>query len=253
MSLSTLRDFNDPSTIRYNTNLYVAQSSIPNSGKGLLTRYKIKKGKIICEYFGEFVLHENLDSVENKHYLVSNDNGIIINGLNNQGKVVCAAAYINDPMNDIYSNCEFHWVNGRCYIRACQDIDEDEELFISYGPDYWFSTEFDSILLQKACDGYAYNNDDIENWETLIIEVQEREAAAAAIDAAIVADNVIEIIDLTADDPIIIDLSDEDSVLTVLTVITEVSDLSVRNCTCDHKRKYEDLGFDENDGHCRFF
>ena len=63
MSLSTLRDFNDPSTIRYNTNLYVAQSTILNAGKGLFTRYRIRKGKFICEYFGDIVHRENLGNI----------------------------------------------------------------------------------------------------------------------------------------------------------------------------------------------
>jgi hypothetical protein len=140
MSLSTLRvPYNDPSIERFGTSLYVINSRIPNAGLGLFTFQKIKKGKIICEYFGDIVFPEDLHNIPRKHYIVTDDNGNIINGINEEGDILCAAAYINDPLDDIAANCDFHWVGNRCYIKANQDIPPNGELLIPYGKNYWFS------------------------------------------------------------------------------------------------------------------
>jgi hypothetical protein len=83
MSLSTLRTITDPSTRLNKSELYVIRSSIENAGKRLFTFKAIKKGKIICEYFGDVVLPEYLDNIANKYYLVTDDNETtFINALN---------------------------------------------------------------------------------------------------------------------------------------------------------------------------
>ena len=202
MSLSTLRDFDDPSTILYGTCLNVKESTIRNAGKGLFTRHSIRERTIICEYFGDIVRRENLHNFPNKNYMASNGlNGeqeIIINGLNAQGKVVCAAAFINDPFDGDKWNCDFHWVGNRCFIRTNQDIDEHSELFIPYGGDYWFSPEFFSCILIEACEAYS-NETDYEDWGILIEEAVQREnARAAAVEAAMVTvtnDLIIQVTD----------------------------------------------------------
>jgi hypothetical protein len=133
----------------------------------------------------------------------------------------------------------------------------------------------------NACENYAITNEDIEIWEELIIISQQREAAAVAAMNAATPDvlpnevqdeflfrlelgytpsssslssssspDVIEIIDLTADDPEVIDLTGDDD--DVLTVISEVSELTTPVCVC-RRRKFEHLGYNENGKKCRFF
>ena len=50
----------------------------------------------------------------------------------------CYSAMINDSIGTkYYNNCIFSENKNIVYIMAIQNIKEDEELFISYGIDYW--------------------------------------------------------------------------------------------------------------------
>ena len=139
MSLSTMRRIQDKSTREFNSKLFVSRSALKDAGNGLFSLKKIKKGDYICEYFGRYVRKVDVDNnVEDKHYCVGpddNDN-VIISAMLENGDICCAAGYINDILNDIETNCEFIWANNRCFIRACQDIEVGEELYISYGAEY---------------------------------------------------------------------------------------------------------------------
>ena len=63
---------------------------------------------------------------------------------------------MNDPLNDCLYNVAWHQTAKdaeyfRCAVVATKDIDEGDELFISYGPAFWHSSQISgSVLSQKA-------------------------------------------------------------------------------------------------------
>ena len=67
-----------------------------------------------------------------------------------------ACRYINDPLNDCLYNVAWHQTakdaeHFRCAVVATKDIDEGDELFISYGPAYWNTSHITGqVLSQKA-------------------------------------------------------------------------------------------------------
>ena len=213
MSLSTLRVIDEESTRENGSKLYVIRSPMRNAGNGLFSFNRIKKGKIICEYFGRYIQQMDLDNgSEEKNYCVGNGYGVILNALNEEGEILCAAGYINDALDDDKYNCKFHWVGNRCFIKATQDINNHEEILIHYGQDYWFSTEWDSTTLTFARGAYAETQIEYAMWSDVIHTVADMEnaitrgvaAGAAAGPDVVVEDDIIDIIDLTGDD-------DEDS------------------------------------------
>ena len=208
MSLSTLRAIDEVSTRENKTNLYVKRSPMRNAGNGLFSFNRIKRGKIICEYIGRFITQRDIDNgTERKDYCAGNGYGVIVNALNEDGEIVCAAGYINDALDEDKYNCKFHWVQNRCYIKATRDISDHEEILIHYGHEYWFSTEWDSTTLCFARAAYAESQAEYAMWSDVIITVADMEeaitrgaAAGAAAGPDVLIDHPQEVIDLTTID-----------------------------------------------------
>ena len=125
--------------------LDVRTSTIPNSGRGLFSREKIiKAGQLIGYYDGEIIDDENLVS----DYSFQLDETWFVDGLHFPR---CYIAMVNDPHGtDFEENCIFELEiydqttnkklrpnKRRIYLLALRDIHKGEELFASYGEDYW--------------------------------------------------------------------------------------------------------------------
>jgi hypothetical protein len=236
MSIAEIRRISDKSTRRHGSKLFVSRSDIANADNGLYTFKRVRRGTIICEYFGRYITQHQLQhGGEDKHYCVGNEQGdVIISALTEDGEIKCAAGYINDVMNDVETNCEFRWINNRCFIVASQDIEEYEELYVSYGHDYWFSPEWNSEILIAAREAYHIDQADLDQWAVMIwtaqlteadedIEVQGEDQQDEDTDEDTDDDDdVIEVIDLSYEpviielDPVIIDLTSDEDLMTVV-------------------------------------
>lgn len=108
--------------------LRIDKSSIPNAGLGVFTCEFIPKGSILGEYVGSSV-----DSDGDYTYVKSN------------GKVIdacsyprCYVAMLNDSIGSMYFyNCKFVEDSGKVFAISTENIPEGNELFVSYGKDYW--------------------------------------------------------------------------------------------------------------------
>lgn len=111
--------------------LYIAKSQVHKAGLGVFTRQTIPKGVIVDEYYGE--LYEISHSPS--RYFFEIKEGLGIDAFNFPR---CYMAMVNDAYgtNYIY-NCEFVVDDKRVTVRSLTLIEPNEELFISYGDQYW--------------------------------------------------------------------------------------------------------------------
>jgi len=123
-------------------NFEVKKSNIPGSGKGLFAKVDFKKGERIIEYLGEIITEAELDKrAENDIYGYA----FFIS----KKKCVDAyytpealARYANDAaglvrVTGVKNNCCYSIWKNRGWIEAEKPIKAGEEIFVSYGKEYW--------------------------------------------------------------------------------------------------------------------
>lgn len=121
--------------------LYIQESQIPNSGKGLFTAIKIYKDEVISQFKGNILTDSEAETIAksgNDQYFINLLDGSILDS----NTVECFAKYANDASG--FSNSEFK--NNAtitlddeanvCLI-ALKNIKAQEEIFCSYGKSYW--------------------------------------------------------------------------------------------------------------------
>lgn len=138
--------------------LYLSDSTISGAGKGLFAKKEFKKGDIIDYFEGELLTYEEADflektnSIERGAYLIDREA--------TYEAIWDKKIKLDKPCLDVYnSECMAKWANDaegftstgkknnaslsitklskRCFIYALKKIRKDEEIFISYGDDYW--------------------------------------------------------------------------------------------------------------------
>ncbi len=134
--------------------LYLSQSQIKNSGFGVFTNDFIPANTKIDEYTGDI-----LEYVTGGNYVLKINENYYIDGFNYPR---CYMAMLNDAEfvprkiikkkkkriditpnghynNNILlqNNCKFVIENNKGYVYSLYDIYPNQELFISYGSDYW--------------------------------------------------------------------------------------------------------------------
>jgi hypothetical protein len=116
----------------------VKKSQIPRAGKGLYAKKDFEKGDFICWYMGFLI--ENV-MIENEYY----DSDYILK-LPNKDLYICAedekscyGRYINDSLSRRVSNCIFEAYTDiySAGIKAKRKLRKGDELYISYGYEYW--------------------------------------------------------------------------------------------------------------------
>jgi SET domain-containing protein len=134
--------------------LAVKKSTLPGAGKGLFTKRDVKKGERFIEYLGEIITEAELDKrAENDIYgyafYVS--------------KKKCIDAYYtpehlgrfaNDAkgivrVKGIKNNCCYRIFKQRGWIEAERDLKAGEEIFVSYGPEYWKDIRYNIKLEEE--------------------------------------------------------------------------------------------------------
>lgn len=121
--------------------LFVEESQIPMSGKGLFTAIDIYKDEIIAIYKGEMLTEnqakqrasDNLDQ-----YFINLLNGRILDSKN----IDCFAKYANDAngseIKKYRNNAKISLdENENVCLIASKKIKAGEEIFCSYGKKYW--------------------------------------------------------------------------------------------------------------------
>ena len=150
-----------PEDLCYNNTdilLELKSSSIPNSGRGLfLKESRINEGQLIGYYDGDVTKDERKLS----DYSFTLDDDWFVDGLEFPR---CYIAMINDPYGSNFEcNCEFRLLTRdeetkktlppqkrRIYLVALRDIERGEELFASYGEDYWNCESRQKYLKKKT-------------------------------------------------------------------------------------------------------
>ncbi len=123
-----------------NKHLIINPSLLPNSGKGLFTRVDIKKGDRIVEYKGRKRKWKDVKHLDGYNgYLLRLSRTIAIDAL---PTLSAKGRYANDAMGltrvpGLRNNAEYLIYGDRCYIEATCGINKGEEIFVSYGREFW--------------------------------------------------------------------------------------------------------------------
>ncbi len=143
--------------------LFVQDSLIPNAGKGLFTDCDIKKGEIVTEYTGEKLTwaecekrNNNQEGVNGYFFFVSKNNCI-----DAQNTPESLGRYANDAQGykrvpGLKNNAEYQIIKRKPYIVAKRNIKAGEEIFVSYGKEYWdvmkeyFDEQFQKKIQQET-------------------------------------------------------------------------------------------------------
>jgi len=108
--------------------LYIDESTIPNSGRGVFTSKYIKKGEIIEK--SPIIIQDSIDFKGTiRSYLFSYNNDF--------KKSAVGFGYTSLYNHSDNYNAYWYTVDDYIYIVALRDITENNEIFISYGSSYW--------------------------------------------------------------------------------------------------------------------
>lgn len=134
-------DFLDKIEAREADYLFIKESQIVNAGNGLFTSVKIYKNEIISIFKGKILTDEDAKHKAIKgedRYFINMLDGTIMDSMN----VNCFAKYANDAENFAptgFSNNSIITLDDdqNVCLAATRDINEGEEIFVSYGRKYW--------------------------------------------------------------------------------------------------------------------
>ena len=120
--------------------LTVKRSKIPGAGKGLFTCRFISKGTLIVEYKGRVSTWKKVlgGKVFNGYvYYLKRDH--VIDAMTYKKAF---ARFANDAdgqsnMEELINNSKFMVQDDKVFIRATKDICAGQEIFVSYGKEYW--------------------------------------------------------------------------------------------------------------------
>jgi SET domain-containing protein len=133
--------------------LEVKKSRIKGAGKGLFTKRDIKKGERIVEYLGEIITEAECDRRAEKDqfgYIFYISKRKCVDAFHTPDEL---ARYANDAAGltktkGIRNNCCYEVWKHRGWIKAEKNIKAGEEIFVSYGAEYWRDIRY-NIKLDK--------------------------------------------------------------------------------------------------------
>jgi len=114
-----------------------SQSTIPEAGVGLFAKKDIKKGEKICEYIGKKIRRVPKDA----RYCIKLRNGMYVDAIDpNSGH----GRFSNDSLHKLLDNAEFvEDFANTVFLEATRDIKAGEEIFCSYGWEYYLNEDLD--------------------------------------------------------------------------------------------------------------
>lgn len=120
--------------------LFVKESTIPESGKGLFTKVFIPKGTYVVEYTGKVTSWKDADHEDGKNgYIYFLNRNHVINASRHKAAL---ARYANDArglskVKGILNNAVYEEEKKKVFIKAVKNIEPGQEIFVAYGKDYW--------------------------------------------------------------------------------------------------------------------
>lgn len=119
--------------------LYLKDSTIPGSGKGLFTKKFIPKNTRIVEYKGTIHKWKDVSEDDVSHYLMYVNRNHVIDA---RPMKKAMARYANDAkglvkVKGITNNSCYVTDGLKVFIEATKDIPAGAEIFVDYGKDYW--------------------------------------------------------------------------------------------------------------------
>jgi len=120
--------------------LYISESTLPGSGKGLFTNVFIPRRTRIIEYRGKITTWKDVDhrgGTNSYIYFVTRDH--VIDGFPYEHEM---ARYANDArgfttVKGITNNCQYVEEGLKIYIESKKDIPAGSEILVGYGKEYW--------------------------------------------------------------------------------------------------------------------
>lgn len=115
----------------------IKTSTIPNAGNGAFANIFIPKKTTLGYYKGKRLTKKQYDSLKDQSYvweLSSRSGPVYIDGKN--PKISNWLRFLNDS-RDKRENVEPYQYRGNIYYRTTKNIKPGEEMFISYGDEYW--------------------------------------------------------------------------------------------------------------------
>ena len=124
--------------------LVVKRSTIPGAGKGLFTKQFIEKGARIVQYKGKRTAWKAIQQQEFNGYVYYIKRDLVIDARN---YIKTFGRYANDAKGisrlKKFNNNSRYVVEGQSvFIEAIKDINAGEEVFVSYGKEYWDAVRY---------------------------------------------------------------------------------------------------------------
>ena len=111
------------------------------SGWGLFTTQRIKKGQVICSYEGVQLTAEKAEEEgASRDYVASaikdhrTGEMVYIDG---EKEDSCYGRFSQDPIEDSLVNSKILWKGGKMVLVAAADLDQADEVLTDYGIEYW--------------------------------------------------------------------------------------------------------------------
>ncbi len=120
--------------------LFTKKSTLPGAGKGLFTKNFIPKGTFIVEYLGKISNWEDADHRDGTNvYIYYINKHHVIDAYEHKKAL---ARYANDAngqskIKGLKNNARYENDGLNVFIIANRDIAPGEEIFVSYGKEYW--------------------------------------------------------------------------------------------------------------------
>ena len=159
------------STSALDQRLVVQDSTIVNAGLGLFngSTRPILKGETVCHYTGLLHNHQSKREQEDQSYMAfvgyvnAFDEDVFVDAKSVLG---VKARYMNDPIDHTLTNVkwgEHTDVAKDCVcvgidIIATKDIAPDEEIFVSYGDEYWAQSDVKGTVFGGNDNEYRYRS-----------------------------------------------------------------------------------------------
>jgi len=121
-----------------NVRTFIKKSTIPNADKGLFANKSIKKGDTVAQYIGVYVPMHFIDlDYYNSDYLLQFPQELMC--IDASDKLSCYGRYVNDSLSRKQINVKItkDMADDGAKLIAIRDIKKKEEIFMSYGIEYW--------------------------------------------------------------------------------------------------------------------
>ena len=116
----------------------ITTSTIPNAGNGAFANVFLPKGTVLGNYKGKKLSPAQYDRLKDSSYVwyvsAGGTNHFYIDG--KDPKVSNWLRFLNDS-RDNRQNVEPYQYAGKLYYRTIKNVKPGQELFISYGDEYW--------------------------------------------------------------------------------------------------------------------